>query len=223
MNSPPPVTRALLIAMAIGFLLQQFMGEWLQLWLALWPLGDFVIGASADGLPVSVGFQPWQLITYGFLHNDMMHLFFNALALYQFGMRVEYTLGTKRYAIFFFTCLAGAGLCQLLVQGIMMGMGGSPAATIGASGGVYGLLLAYAMFFPHERVMLLLPPIPMSARTMVIGFGVIELVLGVTGTAAGIAHFAHLGGMLFGWLLLRYWRRKPPAKNPRPPGLRIVR
>ena len=209
--------------MAIGFLLQQFVGDWLEMWFALWPLGDFVIGASADGLPVSVGFQPWQLISYGFLHGDMMHIFFNALALYQFGTRVEYTLGTKRYAIFFFTCLAGAGLCQLLVQGFMMSRGAAPAPTIGASGGIYGLLLAYAMFFPTERVMLLLPPIPMSARTMVIGFGAIELLLGVTGTAAGIAHFAHLGGMLFGWLLLRYWRRRPPTKKPRPPGLRIVR
>ena len=98
-----------------------------------------------------------------------------------------------------------------------------PIPTIGASGGIYGLLLAYGMLFPRERVMLLIPPIPMSARTLVIVFGAIELVMGVTGTAAGIAHFAHLGGMLFGWLLIRYWGGQPPfARRKPPPRFRVV-
>src|SRR5918993_3839156 len=101
---------------------------------------------------------------------------------------------------------------------------GTPAfPTVGASGGVFGLLLAYGLLFPHERVMLLLPPVEMSARTLVIVFGVISLLMGVTGTAQGIAHFAHLGGMLFGWLLLRYWRGQPPFNKRRPPGPRLVR
>ena len=223
MNPLPPVTKALLWAMAIIFLLQQVLGDSLIAPFALWPWGEFPAGTGADGLPLSVGFQPWQLISYGFLHGSFMHLFFNGLALYQFGPRLEYSLGTRRYAYYFFVCVVGAGLCQLLVTSVMVNSGSAPFPTIGASGGVFGLLLAYGMLFPRDQVMLLIPPIPMSARTLVIVFGVIELVLGVTGTAAGIAHFAHLGGMLFGWLLLRYWRGQQPFKRRPPPGPRLVR
>jgi membrane associated rhomboid family serine protease len=100
-------------------------------------------------------------------------------------------------------------------------MGAEAYPTVGASGGVFGLLLAYGMLFPHQRVMLLIPPVPMKARTLVIVYGVVELLLGVTGTAPGVAHFAHLGGMLFGWLLIRHWRRRPPSRGRRPP-LRAV-
>lgn len=223
MNPLPSVTKALLWAMAIIFLLQQVLGDSLIGPFALWPWGEFPAGTGADGLPLSVGFQPWQLISYGFLHGSFMHLFFNGLALYQFGPRLEYSLGTRRYAYYFFVCVVGAGLCQLLVTSVMVNSGSAPFPTIGASGGVFGLLLAYGMLFPRDQVMLLIPPIPMSARTLVIVFGVIELVLGVTGTAAGIAHFAHLGGMLFGWLLLRYWRGQQPFKRRPPPGPRLVR
>ena len=226
MNPLTPVTKYLLWAMALGFLLQQFMGDWLLVNFALWPWGDFPIGTGADGLPLTVGFQPWQLVTYGFLHDphNFGHLFFNGLALYQFGPRIEYSLGTRRFAAYFFTCMVGAGLCQLLVTSLMADSGTNAFPTIGASGGIYGVLLAYGLMFPHDRVMLLIPPVPMSARTLVIVFGVIELVLGVTGTASGIAHFAHLGGMLFGWLLLRYWRGQPPfsRRKPPPPKFRIV-
>ncbi|MEO7252511.1 MAG: rhomboid family intramembrane serine protease [Arenimonas sp.] len=223
MNPLPPVTKALLWAMAIFFLLQQFVSAELIAPLMLWPMGDFVLGTGSDGLPVTIGFQPWQLITYGFLHGSFAHLFFNGLALYQFGGRLETSFGPRRYALYFFVCMVGAGLCQLLVTSALINSGSEPFPTIGASGGVFGLLLAYGMMFPHERVMLLIPPIPMSARTLVIVFGVIELVLGVTGTAAGIAHFAHLGGMAFGWLLLRYWRGQPPFKRRPPPRPRLVR
>ena len=223
MNPLPSVTKALLWAMAIIFLLQQVLGDSLIAPFALWPWGEFPAGTGTDGLPLSVGFQPWQLISYGFLHGSFMHLFFNGLALYQFGPRLEYSLGTRRYAYYFFVCVVGAGLCQLLVTSVMVNSGSAPFPTIGASGGVFGLLLAYGMLFPRDQVMLLIPPIPMSARTLVIVFGVIELVLGVTGTAAGIAHFAHLGGMLFGWLLLRYWRGQQPFKRRPPPGPRLVR
>ena len=223
MNPLPPVTKALLWAMAIFFLLQQVVSAELIAPFMLWPLGDFALGTGADGLPVTIGFQPWQLITYGFLHGSFPHLFFNGLALYQFGGRLETSFGSRRYALYFFVCMVGAGLCQLLVTSAMINSGSEPFPTIGASGGVFGLLLAYGMMFPHERVMLLIPPIPMSARTLVIVFGVIELVLGVTGTAAGIAHFAHLGGMAFGWLLLRYWRGQPPFKRRPPSRPRLVR
>jgi membrane associated rhomboid family serine protease len=217
------VTKALLWAMAILFLLQQVAGEFLLLNFALWPLGDFPVGAGADGLPVSAGFQPWQLVSYGFLHGGFGHLFFNCIALFQFGARIEYSFGPRRYALYFFVCMIGAGLFQLVVTTLMVRSGAQAFPTVGASGGIFGLLLAYAILFPKERVMLLLPPVEMSARTLVIVFGVIELVLGVTGTMSGIAHFAHLGGMLFGWLLLRYWRGQPPFKRRPPPRPRLVR
>lgn len=207
----PPITRNLLWIMAGVFLAQQFLALQLLPFM-LWPWGDFPVGSGPDGMPMSVGFQPWQLLTYGFMHGGMGHLFFNCLALFQFGSRLENTWGGKKYLTYFLICVAGAGLCQLLVTTIMFDPAQGPIPTIGASGGVFGLLLAYGMLFPHERVMLLIPPIPMSARTLVIVFGVIELVLGVTGTASGVAHFAHLGGILFGWLLIRYWRGDPPFK-----------
>lgn len=222
MNPLPPITKALLWAIAGVFVLQMLAEELLFIYFALWPLGNFVLGPGPDGLPVSVGFQPWQLVSYGFLHGNFAHLFLNGLALYQFGGRIEQVLGERRYLTYFFTCVVGAGLIQLLVTGIMLESGVGPFPTVGASGGIFGLLLAYALMFPKDRVMLLLPPIPMSARTLVIVFGVISLVMGVTGTAAGVAHFAHLGGMIFGWLLLRYWRKQPPFRPRRPPGPRSI-
>lgn len=207
----PPMTRNLLWILAIAFLAQQFLGD-AVLPLMLWPFGEHPVGIGADGLPVSLGFQPWQLLTYGFLHGGFGHLFFNGIALYQFGSRLEYLWGPKKYLTFFLVCVAGAGLCQLLFMALVPQSAGP---TLGASGGVYGLLLAYGLLFPRERVMLLIPPIPMSARTLVIAFGALSLFMGVTGTAGGIAHFAHLGGMLFGWLLIRYWRGQPPFKAKR--------
>lgn len=207
----PPMTRNLLWILAIAFLAQQFLGD-AVLPLMLWPFGEHPVGIGADGLPVSLRFQPWQLLTYGFLHGGFGHLFFNGIALYQFGSRLEYLWGPKKYLTFFLVCVAGAGLCQLLFMALVPQSAGP---TLGASGGVYGLLLAYGLLFPRERVMLLIPPIPMSARTLVIAFGALSLFMGVTGTAGGIAHFAHLGGMLFGWLLIRYWRGQPPFKAKR--------
>ena len=222
-NQIPPVTKILLWVMFAAFGLQYLLGEALLVTFALWPLGDFPLGVNDAGLPLSVGFQPWQLLTYGFLHGNFAHLFLNALALFQFGGRLEQTWGSRRYLAYFLICVVGAGLLQLLVVGMLVDAGNRAFPTIGASGGIFGFLLAYAVLFPRERVMLLLPPIPMSARTLVIVFGVISLVMGVTGTAAGIAHFAHLGGMLFGWLVLRYWSGKPPFHRKRPPGPRLVR
>ncbi len=210
----PPITRNLLWIMAGVFLAQQFLSMQLAPFM-LWPWGDFMIGQSADGLPVSIGFQPWQLLTYGFMHGGMGHLFFNCLALYQFGSRLEYTWGGKKYLTFFLVCIVGAGLCQLAVTSYLYDPTQGPIPTLGASGGVFGLLLAYGMLFPHERLMLLIPPIPMSARTLVIGFGLLSLIMGVTGAGGGVAHFAHLGGMLFGWLLIRYWNGQSPFKKKR--------
>ncbi|HEY6821657.1 MAG TPA: rhomboid family intramembrane serine protease [Burkholderiales bacterium] len=186
----PPVTQALVIANVVVFLLEMSGGISLVAMFALWPGQDFM---------------PWQLVTYSFLHGGLAHLFFNMLALYMFGGDIERLFGSRYYAAYYFACVVSAALCHL---GVTFLMGSPPIPTVGASGGIFGLLLAFGMYFPHRRVMLLFPPIPMAARTFVIVFGALELVLGVTGTAAGVAHFAHLGGMLGGWLMILYRRNK---------------
>lgn len=209
----PRITSALLWSLGLAFVLQSLVGMDGMRFFALWPWGEYPYAMGSDGLPSYVGFMPWQLITYGFLHGSFSHLFFNGLALYMFGAPLELTWGPRRFAIYFFACVAGAGLIQLIVASFdMTGVGGA-YPTIGASGGIFGLLLAYGMLFPNQRVMLLIPPIPMKARTLVIVYGAIELFLGATGSQSGVAHFAHLGGMLFGWLLIRYWRGQPPFKR----------
>lgn len=210
----PRITNALLWSFGIFFLLQQFLigPEGMRSFM-LWPWGEYPVGYDSDGLPMTIGFMPWQLITYGFLHGSFGHLFFNCLALYMFGAHLELTWGARRFAMYFFACVVGAGLIQLIVASYDLTGSGGIYPTIGASGGVFGLLLAYGMLFPNQRVMLLIPPIPVKARTLVIVYGAIELFLGVTGTQSGIAHFAHLGGMLFGWLMIRYWRGQPPFKR----------
>lgn len=152
------------------------------------------------------GFWPWQLVTYSFLHGGLAHIFFNMLALWMFGVQIENSWGSRRFAIFYFVCVIGAGILQLLV------MWGTPVPTLGASGGVFGVLLAFGMMFPNQYIMMLFPPIPMKAKYFVILYGAIELFTGVTGTASGVAHFAHLGGMLFGFVLIQYWRGRLPLR-----------
>ena len=170
-----------------------------------------------------MSFMPWQLVSYGFLHAGMFHLMFNMLVLYMFGAPLEHTWGPRRFLTYFLVCVAGAGLCQLVVVSWSLAQGGMPYPTLGASGGVYGVLLAFGMLFPNHRVMLLIPPIPMKARTLVIAMGVIELIAGISGTRSGVAHFAHLGGMLFGWLLIQQWRGRPPFSRRPPRGGNNVR
>ena len=210
----PRVTKLLLIANIVGFGLQFVLGNATLSALMLWPIGE---GVYAPGAAEATSFMPWQVLTYGFLHGGLMHLAFNMLALVMFGAPLEYTWGERRFLTYYLVCVVGAGLCQLLVGSMAVAQGQDPYATVGASGGVFGLLLAYGMLFPNQRVMLLFPPIPMKARTFVILFGVAELVLGFTGWQPGVAHFAHLGGMLFGWLVIRYWRGQPPFGRPKPP------
>jgi len=202
----PPVTKALLIANCVVFVLQLLLGPALDA-LMLWPWLPPELAPYAPHR-----FMPWQLLTHGFMHSpsNIAHLLFNMLALLMFGAQLEYTWGQRRFLTYFLVCVAGAGLCQLLVVSWSLRSGGGLYPTVGASGGVFGLLLAYGMLFPNQRVMLLIPPVPMKARTLVIVYGVIELFLGITGTQSGVAHFAHLGGMLFGWLLIRHWRGQPP-------------
>lgn len=202
----PVVTRVLLIANVALFLLQQVAGDFLLIHFALWPFGSAPIG---DGVAGSVGFEPWQLFTYAFLHGSVAHLGFNMLALWMFGGSIERLFGSRAFALYYAVCVVGAALAQLLV---IEWFSGGFYPTLGASGGVFGLLLAFGMFYPHARIMLLFPPIPMPAWLFVTGYGVIELVLGVTGTQAGVAHFAHLGGMLAGFVLIQYWRGRLPIR-----------
>lgn len=190
----PPLTQALMLACTAayfgGLLLRNSIP--LEYWFALWPIGT--------GL-----FRPWQLLTYAFLHGSFTHLLFNMLGLWMFGSELERLWGRRRYGEFL---IAGA-LTAALAQLVFTAIAGSPAPTVGASGALYALLLAYGMLFPNRTVMLLIPPIPMKARTFVIVFGTLELLFGLSGSS-GIAHFAHLGGMLGGWLMIRWWRGQPP-------------
>src|SRR5437660_1246594 len=189
----PPVTQTLLIANAAVFLLQSVSGGLLEAWFALWPPG--------------YGFWIWQLVTYGFLHGGFAHIFFNMLGLYMFGSDIERLFGSRYFLLYYFACLVSAALCQLLFVALS---GGPPVPTVGASGALFGLLLAFGIYFPRRTVVLIFPPIPMPARVFVIVFGGLELLFGVTGTASGVAHFAHLGGMLGGWLVIQYRRRGFP-------------
>ncbi len=190
--------------------------------LVLWPLGG---GTQPDNPIASVlgNFIPWQLATYAFLHSNLPHLFFNMFGVLMFGAPLEHLWGTKRFVTFYSICVVGAGLTYLGWAALM----NITVPVLGASGGVFGLLLAYGMLFPKQRVMPF-PGLEFEARTMAIAYGVIELLYGVTGLGGGnIAHFAHLGGMLFGWLVIRYWRGQPPFRRrrrpPPPPKFRVVR
>jgi len=201
--SIPPVTWALLITNGVVYLLQELLGPQIVVWFALWPLH----GSSPAGL---AGFLPWQLVTYSFLHGGPLHLVVNMLALYMFGSDIERVLGERRYLGYYFTCVVTAAAAQLIVSAMS---GGPPYPTLGASGGVFGVLLAFALYFPRRTVMLVIPPIPMPAWLFVTLYGAVELYLGITGTQAGVAHFAHLGGMLGGYAMIRYWRGRPPFRR----------
>jgi membrane associated rhomboid family serine protease len=187
----PPVTQVLLLVNVGVFCLQDLAGAWIDLRFALWPLGD--------------RFLPWQVVTYSFLHGSIGHLFFNMLGLWMFGGELERVWGGKRFVQFYAASVLAAAATQLVVT-----FDGPPYPTIGASGGIFGLLLAFGMMFPNRTIVPLFPPIPMKAKVFVAIFGGLELLFGVFGAASGIAHFAHLGGMLGGYLMIRYWRGQPP-------------
>ena len=187
-------------------------------------IGDAIIRFGALSFWKGGDFHFWQLFTYMFLHADFTHIFFNMFALWMFGRGLEYDLGSRNFLIYYFVCGVGAGLIQLGVNWIEYAAAVSDpvvsplavarlahASTIGASGAVYGLLLAFGLLHPDNRIMLMFPPVVLKAKWFVIIYGVIELLAGIRSGITGganIAHFAHLGGMLFGWLLLRYWKRR---------------
>jgi membrane associated rhomboid family serine protease len=189
----PPLTFTLIVANVGVFLLEQVLGNAFIGWFALWPL--------SSGL-----FMPWQLGSYAFLHAGLAHLAFNMFGLWMFGGELERLWGPRRLALFYGVSVLTAALAQLLVAALL----GNTAPTVGASGGLFGLLIGFALVFPQRTITPLLPPIPMPAWLFVTLYGLLELTLGVTGSASGVAHFAHLGGLLGGWLVVRFWRGQLP-------------
>ncbi|MGB6307919.1 MAG: rhomboid family intramembrane serine protease, partial [Steroidobacteraceae bacterium] len=169
----------------------------LEMLFALWPLQPI------DGV---LYFHWWQIVTYAFLHDtgNITHLLFNMLALWMFGAEIERYVGPRRLLACYFASVVTAALSQLFVP---MLFGAPPGPTLGASGGVFGLLLAYAFLFPTRKVIPLIPPIPMPAWLFATLYAGLELFLGVTGTLSGVAHFAHLGGMVGSALVIAEWRR----------------
>ena len=189
----PPITQALLLINVAAFCIDYFVGPWFTQLLALWPID-------------SGRFLPWQVASYSFLHGSMTHLFFNMLGLWMFGAELEQLWGPKRFMQFYAASVLTAAFAQLLVASLT----GAQYPTVGASGGLFGLLLAFGMMFPNRTIIPLFPPIPMKAKVFVAVYGGLELLFGVTGSMQGVAHFAHLGGMLGGFLMIRYWQGKAP-------------
>jgi membrane associated rhomboid family serine protease len=163
-------------------------------------------------------FEWWQPVTYMFLHGGFSHLFFNMFALWMFGRGLEMEMGTKRFLIYYFVCGVGAALVQLGIAQIDISNLSDPSLylitpTLGASGAIFGLLLAFGMLHPNVMIMLLIPPIPMRAKWFVVIYGLLELGFIVLAPNDGVAHFAHLDGMFFAWLLLVFWMRRARNRN----------
>lgn len=214
----PPITKNLIIINILVFVATGLVGR----------NGTDLTDVFGLHFFLSDSFMPHQLLTYMFMHASFEHIFFNMLAFWMFGRILEQVWGPRRYVIFYMVCGVGAGLCQELVQYIdymrqgladydMVKVGNDVISkgqflnfwtTVGASGAVYGILLGFGMTFPNERVMLLIPPIPLKAKYLIMGYVGIELVLALNMSNSNVAHFAHLGGMLFGFLLILYWRHK---------------
>jgi len=187
----PPATRAIILANAGVFLLQQLVWDPMLGLFALWP-------------PASHLFHLWQLITYAFLHGSLGHIFLNMFALFMFGRGLELYWGARRFLIYYFVCVLSAAITQLLVEAAA----GGTEPVLGASGGVFGVLLAFAWYFPRQRLIVLPIPIPVPAWLFVTVYALIELFSGLTRTQQGVAHFAHLGGMAGGALCILYWRAR---------------
>ena len=195
-----PATRAIILVNVLVFLIEQVAMLPMEVHFALWPL------ATPEGL-----FRPWQLLTYAFMHAGILHIFFNMFALYVFGPALESYWGGRRFLVYYLVCVIAAGATQLAVE--YASRTGEP--TIGASGGIFGILLAFAMLFPRVRLLLYFA-IPVPAWLFVSGYAVLELFFGVTGKQASVAHFAHLGGMLGGAVMMLLWRLRADGGGWRP-------
>jgi rhomboid family protein len=198
-----PATRAIIIANVLVYLLEKVAPVPMEVYFALWPIVP----------PAPASFHAWQLVTYAFLHDptDIWHIIFNMFALYMFGPSLEQFWGGRRFIGYYFACLIAAGATQLAVDCVFH----AADATIGASGAIFGILLAFGMLFPRARLLLYFV-IPMPAWLFVAGYAVLELFFGVTGREASVAHFAHLGGMLGGALMMLYWRLRSDRGGWRP-------
>ena len=200
----PPAVKNLLILNVLVFGVRYLMpqiGALLSEWAALWPFG-------IEGVPSNLPhFWPWQIVTSAFMHGGFSHILFNMFGLWMFGMRIENVFGTKRFLVYYLICVLGAGLAQLASLYITQ----QYVPTVGASGGVLGLVLAFGMLFPNERIYLYFA-IPVPAKWFAVGYAAIDLFQGLSNTASGVAHFAHLGGMLAGLVLILYWRGQLPLK-----------
>ena len=212
LSSIPPVTRNLILVNIIIFI-ATLINE------------NFMVGTFGLFYPSSPYFHWWQVITHMFMHGGFFHIFFNMYTLFIFGVVVERIIGSKKFVLFYFICGLGAAALQIGTQYLEMqafisaGATQSIAAlkstpTVGASGAIYGVLIGYAMLFPESKMTLLFPPVTLSAKCMVIIFAAIELFTGVLGWVDGVAHFAHLGGMLIGWLMIRWWRKRGVLFDP---------
>ena len=240
MNNIPTVTKNLLainVLMFLALLVAEKQGVDL----------NSVLGLH---LFASEGFQPYQLVTYMFMHASVTHLFFNMFALYMFGRTLEYMWGAKRFLVYYLVAGIGAALVQetfgmvryhealdgmspldvelVLSRGFDALREGKNfvnpqlahlnvvlnSTTVGASGAIYAILLGFGMLFPEERMFVFPVPFPIKAKYLVMGYAIIELYLGVSGSADGVAHFAHLGGMLFGFILIFFWRNKGKIRGP---------
>ncbi len=179
---------------------------------------NFMVANFAMFYPASPFFKPWQILTHMFMHGGFWHIFFNMYSLLMFGSILERSLGPKKYLIFYFVTGLGAVALHTGVEWmqarVFIANGAVNAyqallmtPTLGASGAIYGVLIGFAMLYPQAQLMLIFPPIPVKAKWLVVIFAVIELFSGINGIQPGVAHFAHLGGMLFGWLLIRWWRK----------------
>lgn len=179
---------------------------------------NFMVANFAMFYPASPFFKPWQILTHMFMHGGFWHIFFNMYSLLMFGSILERSLGPKKFLIFYFVTGLGAVALHTGVEWmqarVFIANGAVDAyqrllvtPTLGASGAIYGVLIGFAMLYPQARLILIFPPIPVKAKWLVIIFAAIELVFSINGIQDGVAHFAHLGGMLFGWLLIRWWRK----------------
>lgn len=215
MYNMPPVTKNLIFINVLFFLATNVLEKYGMDLTSMFGLHFFL---ASD-------FKIYQLLTYMFMHGNLMHIFFNMLAVWMFGRIVEVAWGSRRFLIYYLICGIGAGVMQELVQWIdfqvsgmaaydSVNMGGSIIpmdaylnlmTTVGASGAVYGILLAFGLSYPDERMFVFPIPVPIKAKYFVIGYAVIELFSGLSSSNDGVAHFAHLGGMIVGFLLILYW------------------
>lgn len=222
MRNIPTVTKNLLILNVLAYLVGMLFGNRAGGLNDLFGLHFFL--APDFGL--------YQLVTYMFMHASLSHLFFNMFALWMFGCIVERTWGARKFLFYYMACGIGAGLLQEMAQFVqfymlaaesihgfsvsqIMTVAKASAAginlwtTVGASGAIYGILLAFGMLYPEERMFIFPLPVPIKAKFFVVGYAAIELFMAISTSGDDVAHLAHLGGMLFGFLLIRYWRRHP--------------